>query len=73
MKCNSCNDDGWMFEAHTIDASHQTFTSFLDVTISCAVQEQGVPSTALPCVELSPAEKCFYQQADESNSQMTLT
>lgn len=54
LKCNSCNDDGWIFEAHTINGSHQAYTSFLDVTVSCAVQEQGVPSTALPCVHPSP-------------------
>lgn len=89
LKCNSCNDDGWIFQAHTINASHQAFTSFLDVTISCAVQEQGVPSTAVPRVHLSPQRqqknstqsdpasmrgKCFYQKAHESNdTDMALT
>lgn len=53
MKCNSRNDDQQVFETHSIIASHQGCTSFLDVTISFAVEKKGGAGT----VTLSPQRR----------------
>lgn len=54
MRCNSRNDDWSVFEAHSIIASHQAPTSFQDVTISCAAEEQGGAGTVMRHVHQSP-------------------